>query len=244
MKKNFIQKHTQLIALILICFLIIPFIQNSYALNKTDVVLNIESADKDLSPVEDVRSVVLDAGHGGYDDGSVSAQGLKEKDLVLSIVKKIGENLESEQIRVIYTRDSDQVSWIEDNVQDLFARSQIANEAKADVFVSIHMNDTEFGNDVSGNEVWVQFNNDKSMILANAINQSFMKLDYTENRGLKDEATSPLSLLQFNTIPSVLVETGFISSVNDVSYLTTEEGERAVAKAISDGIIEALDIIK
>lgn len=244
MKKNFIQKHTQLIALILICFLVIPFIQNSYALNKTDVVLNIESADEVVLPLEDQPSVVLDAGHGGYDDGSVSAQGLKEKDLVLSIVKKIGANLEAENIRVIYTRSSDQVTWSEDNVQDLLARSQIANEAKADVFVSVHMNDTEYGNSISGNEVWVQFDNDKSLVLANAINQAFMKLDYTQNRGLKDEATSPLSLLQFNTIPSVLVETGFISSANDMAYLTTEDGENTVAKAISDGIIEALDIIK
>lgn len=77
--------------------------------------------------------VVLDAGHGGHDPGN-TGNGYMEKDIALNIVLEIGKQLEKNpNIKVVYTRDKDVFV-------DLFLRGQIANKAKADLFVSVHCN--------------------------------------------------------------------------------------------------------
>ena len=78
--------------------------------------------------------VVLDAGHGGKDPGKHAKSGLKEKDIALKVVLGIGQILEKEHdIKVVYTRKTDVFV-------DLFKRGKIANDANADLFVSVHCN--------------------------------------------------------------------------------------------------------
>jgi len=93
-------------------------------------------------------SVVLDAGHGGKDPGALGSF-LKEKDLNLRLVKLIGERLENNNsdIKVIYTRKTDIFLALE-------TRAQIANNAHADLFVSIHTNAVENNTTVSGTETY------------------------------------------------------------------------------------------
>lgn len=82
---------------------------------------------------DDKFIVVLDAGHGGHDPGNLG-NGFKEKEIALNIVLKIGKELEKNpNIKVVYTRKTDVFV-------DLFVRGKIANEAKADLFVSVHCN--------------------------------------------------------------------------------------------------------
>lgn len=81
-----------------------------------------------------LRRVVLDPGHGGHDTGTVGRSGLMEKDLVLDIAKRLGALLEERMgSEVIYTRDSDIFVPLEQ-------RTQIANDHRADLFLSIHVN--------------------------------------------------------------------------------------------------------
>ena len=92
--------------------------------------LNAQASQGDL-PGEDSFTVVLDAGHGGHDPGNLG-NGFLEKNIALNIVLQAGKALESTaDVKVIYTRD-------DDTFVDLFKRGEIANKAKADLFVSVH----------------------------------------------------------------------------------------------------------
>jgi N-acetylmuramoyl-L-alanine amidase len=95
---------------------------------------------------QDKFVVVLDAGHGGKDPGR-PAKNFSEKDIALNIVLKLGDKLKDlDDVKVVYTRDKDVFV-------DLKERGRIANEADANLFVSIHCN--AFSNDASGTETYV-----------------------------------------------------------------------------------------
>lgn len=80
-----------------------------------------------------VRRVVIDAGHGGHDSGALGPGGTKEKDVALAIAKRVGDALARSGLEVMLTRDEDTFLRLED-------RTRIANEAKGDLFISIHCN--------------------------------------------------------------------------------------------------------
>ena len=141
----------------------------------------------------------------------------------------------------MYTRTNDDVSWPSDNVADLLARSEIANEAEADYFVSIHLNYSEVSqNEVQGSEIWVRRSDSESEKLAVNVNKQLEALDGIVSRGLKDEAESPLSVIEYNNMPSILIETGFLSNENDTKYLTNDKNQSEMANAIAQGILETL----
>jgi len=93
--------------------------------------------DKDITIAEQlglkVRRVVIDAGHGGHDSGAVGPRGVQEKDVALAIAEKLGPILESQGLEVVYTRASDRFLSLE-------KRAALANEARGDLFISIHCN--------------------------------------------------------------------------------------------------------
>lgn len=78
-------------------------------------------------------AVVIDAGHGGSDEGARGAGGLAEKDLVLDVAKRLAERLRAQGLRVVMTREDDAFVALE-------SRTSVANDARADLFVSIHAN--------------------------------------------------------------------------------------------------------
>jgi N-acetylmuramoyl-L-alanine amidase len=80
-----------------------------------------------------VRRVVIDAGHGGHDTGAIGRRGTREKDVTLAIARKVADLLADRGLEVILTRDEDSFVSLED-------RTRIANEAKGDLFISIHCN--------------------------------------------------------------------------------------------------------
>lgn len=95
---------------------------------------------------EKTFTVVLDAGHGGHDPGNMG-NGFKEKDIALKIVLQVGKILEARKdIKVVYTRK-------DDTFIDLYKRGKIANDAQADLFVSVHCN--AHHSQAQGTETWV-----------------------------------------------------------------------------------------
>ena len=121
--------------------------------------------------------VVLDAGHGGHDPGNLG-NGFKEKDIALNIVLKIGSELEKNpNIKVVYTRKTDVFV-------DLFVRGKIANEANADLFVSVHCN--SHNSEAHGTETFVLgiHRNQTNFEVAKKENAViFLENDYEKNYG-------------------------------------------------------------
>lgn len=182
--------------------------------------------------------VILDAGHGGYDSGSCY-QNLYEKDVTLALTKKIGASLENKGIHVMYTRDSDTVSWPADEIADLSRRVELSNESGAKIFVSIHTNASEVS-DAYGFEIWGKIKDESNFALAKAVASEMDQLQYTQNRGIKDQDLSPLQVLQENNLPSILIETGFLANENDRAYLINDASQQVLADKIAQGIYEYL----
>lgn len=110
---------------------------------------------------------MIDAGHRGYDVGSISNFDDYEKDINLDIALLVGKQLKSYGYNVVYTRTSDSVSWLEDNIEDLQTRCDLAKKKNADLFVSIHLNSSEY--EANGYEIYCDFNNKNTVKLSNSL---------------------------------------------------------------------------
>lgn len=188
----------------------------------------------------DGHLVVIDPGHGGYDDGSIALDGTLEKDLDLTIALKVKELLAKQNINVVMTRTSDEVSWNEDNADDLQSRLDKATSVDADLMVSLHCNMSEVEKElVKGSEIYVNPLQAKSLELARTINEELKKLSPDlENREIK---TDTLHLTYFNTLPTIIVEMGFISNQYDLNFLTNESSQNQLSEKIAQGIVNYLE---
>ena len=148
--------------------------------------------------------------------------------------------LEKAGYTVVYTRTSDEVSWSNDNKDDLRTRVAIAKEAGADYYISIHTNASEYGDGASGFEAYIDYKNDTITAMAQSIEQKLMQLGYTQNRGLKSTQDSSLYVIDSNPVPAMLLELGFITDSADAAYMCSEEGQNALVQSIAQGILEQL----
>lgn len=233
-----------LIGSLTIAYILNSLVNNVFALNEDTSFTKAETLNECLSEeTNDPTSeyvVVLDAGHGGYDSGSTSNDEMYlEKDIVLDITLQLGEMLENEGINVVYTRDSDEVDWPSNNIQDLASRVAISDSNETALFLSFHLNYYESSN-INGFETWVDYNDEKAVEIAQLIQQRLSTLNYSYDRGLKDENESPLYVISNNQAVSALVELGFITSDHDLSYLISEEGSNQIASALKSAIVDYL----
>ena len=183
------------------------------------------------------ETIMIDAGHGGYDVGSISNFDDYEKDINLDIALLVGKQLKSYGYNVVYTRTSDSVSWPSDNKKDLQARCNLAQKKNADLFISIHLNSSEY--DASGYEIYCDFTNKTTVKLSNSILTQLDQLDYSTNRGLLDTNETPLYVVANNKVDAILIEAGFISDDSDLYYLKNYTNN--IAKAIAKGIKKSLN---
>ena len=182
------------------------------------------------------ETIMVDAGHGGYNVGSISNFDDYEKDINLDIALLVGKQLKSYGYNVVYTRTSDSVSWPSDNKKDLQARCNLAQKKNADLFISIHLNSSEY--DASGYEIYCDFTNKTTVKLSNSILTQLDQLDYSYNRGLLDTNDTPLYVIANNKVDAILIEAGFISNDSDLYYLKNYTNN--IAKAIAAGIKKSL----
>ncbi len=178
--------------------------------------------------------VVLDAGHGGYDNGA-SHNGTKEKNLNLKIIYTLMKNYytsNAPDTKVYWTRTND--TFI-----TLANRASFASKVGADLFISLHMNSSR-NSSANGTEVYYSpSNNSKSFsgITSNAVatllkNNLVANLG-TNNRGVK---SAGFYVCKHNTVPAVLIELGFLSGSSDYSKLTNSSFQSNAARVINDTI--------
>ena len=197
------------------------------------------------------KVIVLDAGHGGIDSGTLSSdKTVVEKEINLLITHKIRELLESSGAHVILTREDDSSLYIEDGNktirqkynENLKNRKQIIEDSNADMFVSIHMNAlTGAGaSKYYGAQTFYPAGKEDSIKLSKTIQQELKRVvDNTNNREIKPR--NDLYLLKDNKIPSVLIECGFLSNEKEAKLLNDEEYQEKIAWAIYSGIQKYFD---
>ncbi|MCL2188180.1 MAG: N-acetylmuramoyl-L-alanine amidase [Defluviitaleaceae bacterium] len=171
-----------------------------------------------------VRTVVLDAGHGGHDPGAVS-NGRWEKDDVLRLALAVRNLLQAQGIRVVMTRSTD-------IFVPLTERSATANRNNADLFVSIHRNASEHST-ANGVENFIYTSapanteNAASLVLAEVVAAGVQR-----DRGLK---RGNFSVLRHTSAPAMLLELGFITNTRDNQLF--DQNFNAYAAAITRGIM-------
>jgi len=190
------------------------------------------------------KVVVIDAGHGSPDGGAVGISGVLEKDLNLDVAKMVGNFLEQSGAFVIYTRYDD--NSVAENLgesireikrKDLKKRKDIKNNSGADIFVSIHMNKFDDAK-YKGAQVFYANSSQESKLLAESIQKSIRNFaDSTNTREIKEDNNS-IFILRDNTIPSVVVECGFLSNLEEEKKLNTKKYRETIAFAIFSGISE------
>ena len=216
--------------------------------------------------------VVIDPGHGGHDPGALGRKS-KEKNINLSIALKAGRLIKENHTdtRIVYTRSKDVFI-------PLHSRAEIANNAKADLFISIHTNSVARNKHaVSGTETYTlglhktqenlevaqkenavilieedyqqryagfnpnsaesyiifEFLQDKNM--EKSVNMAqFIQREFRQTASRKDKGVHQAGflVLRATSMPSVLIEVGYISNPNEENYLISERGQNALAKSI------------
>ena len=220
--------------------------------------------EKVLTPIHGPKlRIVLDAGHGGWDLGTVGRKGLLEKDLVLDIVQRLGRLLETRLgADVIYTRKDDSYLSLE-------KRAEIANLAQANLFVSIHANysdlpsargvETYYTNTYSSVRARTEDADDASATALKAIDwtnvdirekvresrriaaslqHSLYAMLSADNSGLRNRGVKQAQyvVLTGTSMPAVLAEVSFVSSPTDENNLQSSTYRQQIAEALYSGI--------
>lgn len=193
---------------------------------------------------------VLDAGHGGKDQGT-SLNKVLEKDLTLQLTNRVAALIRKNKpgIKVVLTRTDDTFVSLED-------RCKIASKARADLFLSIHINFAGQNLLLSGTETFyaskkgaqnmvqashIERNAENSQLLAWLLQNSYFNSGRPADRGAR---ASNLYVLMHAEMPAVLTEVGFLSNRNDAAYMCSERGQKQIALDIYNALEAYYDVTK
>lgn len=182
------------------------------------------------------KTILIDPGHGGPDTGAIGPNHTYEKNNNLAIALALNTILKQAGAETILTRDQDispATNYSEN--EDLQARVNLANTTKADLFICIH-NDANGKPEIQGTATYYSEDNPQkaeSIHLANCIQTAAIDTLKTNNRGLKEAG---FYVLKYTTMPSILLETAFISSPYEEARLQNPLFQKNVASAIFQGI--------
>lgn len=194
----------------------------------------VEDVFQNVEPREAL--IVIDPGHGGQDPGKVGVNDALEKDINLAIAEKLRKNLEDMGVQIVMTREDDMVP--DGKKEDLKKRVDLINEVKPELVVCIHQN--SFTNQtVAGPQVFYHGESDVSKEISQMLQEELWQIDTEHKREIKGNES--YYMLSETSVPTVIVECGFLSNPQDAEKLITEEYQQQVASAICTGIIKWLD---
>lgn len=237
--KNFFAKHKTsikyisfgIVIFILIILFLIIFLGDKLADANLKNIKTLENIFK-----EDIGVVTLDPGHGG--EVPISAPDLqeKEKDDVLKLCLLIEKELKDRNVKVIMTRKDDSSVELEE-------RAEIANKNNSDLFLSIHRNISDVGDHINGIEVWLAYDKGEiSDIYGTNLHDALLASHTQGDRGIRyGSMTNPKENYKVNgltTMPSALIELGFMTNDIDNELYDTYMGEYAVN--LADAVVKTL----
>lgn len=183
-----------------------------------------EPAAKKRNTLKTFNTVVVDAGHGGKDNGAYRRFGGAEKTATLDVAKRLEQRLRESQLRTVMTRSSDEFVSLDDRVE-------IQNRQKNAIFVSIHFNDSS-RRAIHGYETYY---NAPARELAGRIQDKLLTIPHSANRGVRP---ANFRVLRMGEFPAVLVECGFLSNRNEGGRARDDEYRQLLADRIAEAIVE------
>lgn len=186
-------------------------------------------------------TIVIDAGHGGFDGGMVGSTGISEKTLNLVYAKKLEELLTAAGYRVVQTRTTEEGLYDEDQpnkkAQDMQRRCAIIAEEKPLVSISIHQNSYPDDASVCGPQVFYYEQSQEGEKLASAIQKYLNAMpDVMKQRLPKGNST--YYILKRSASTTVIVECGFLTNAQEEVLLQQEAYQDQVVRAVCDGVLE------
>ncbi len=185
------------------------------------------------------RTIVIDPGHGGLDNGAIVKK-VKEDELNLNISFALKNELESRGATVYLTRDDDHDLTNRDHhyskQDDMYLRVRKIDSYQPDLFISIHVNTSPVSS-TWGSQVFYYQKSENSKKLADQIHQSMLKVTGSK----KNVETANFYVLKNTKASGVLIECGFISNPNERGQLTSKKYQEKLASSISDGIEQYLE---
>ncbi len=182
------------------------------------------------------KTIMIDPGHGGPDVGAVGPTHTYEKNNTLAIALALNDILKKSGAKVLFTRNTDSSPATNySEIEDLKARVDLANNSKVDLFISIH-NDSFTNPETQGTSVYYSESNPKqleSLHLASNIRTEVIDTVQTKDRGIKEAG---FYVLRYTTMPSILLETAFISNPYEEARLQNSTFQKNVAASIFQGI--------
>lgn len=176
------------------------------------------------------HTVLVDAGHGGFDPGAIGKDGTYESTINLAVAKALKTELESRGAKVIMTR-SDKNAIADTKEADMAKRQSIIKDCGSDIVISIHMNSMKDDTKMSGPLVLFMPGSDQGKSLAGVIQKRLNDALGSDS----DSRSENLLVLRSGNQPAVLVECGYISNPNEAKKLKTSDYQQKLAKAICDG---------
>jgi N-acetylmuramoyl-L-alanine amidase len=192
------------------------------------------------------KLIVIDPGHGGVDGGASLGEHFNEKDINLDISLKLRDLLMNAGIKVILTRDSDISLENKSDLQstrhrrDLDARRDIVNNSGADAFISVHSNCFRSNPETKGAILFYYNASEEGKNLAQWVGSSIDEIVY--RRFLKNDTQKSkilpesLFLLRSTKVPGILVETGYMTNLEEGRLLRQDDFQAFMAEAIFDGL--------
>jgi N-acetylmuramoyl-L-alanine amidase len=184
-----------------------------------------------ITPLMHPVTVVIDAGHGGADGGAISPDGIKEKDINLSIVKKVAELNNNKNIRIVLTRQRD-------ILQPLKEKVTFALQQKPDAFISLHINAApprtgpKSGFEILLSRHTTAYSRQSQLlgsILATEIEKTYGTAPVLTQR--KERGVWVLDAPEIS-YPSLLLSCGYLTSKSDLAFITSEANQEKIARDI------------